>query len=93
MNEVLIKIKIAGREYPLKINPEEEPQLREAARRLQNALSDSQQQTGIMDKQDLLAMAAFDLTVKSLQQEETTKASKGTLDQIDQMLDKMLDEA
>lgn len=64
-----IKIKIAEREYPMRAPIEEEEILRKAGKELNNKLKELQKAFGLDDKQDLLAMIAFDLLVKQGKQE------------------------
>jgi len=71
MNELQqIKIKIAEKEYSLKIRASEEALLRKAAKELNEKIKTMQKKTGIWDKQDLLAMIAFDCLVQNLKYEQ-----------------------
>lgn len=71
MRDVLsIKIKIADREYPMKIDPEDEEVIRKAGKLINEKIKSYAQQFGIEDKQDLLAMVAFDILVDKSQKEE-----------------------
>ncbi|HLF34732.1 MAG TPA: cell division protein ZapA [Cyclobacteriaceae bacterium] len=70
MKELSIKIKIADREYPMKVIPEDEERIRKAGRVINEKIKHYAQQFGIDDKQDLLAMVAFDILVDKSQQEE-----------------------
>ena len=70
MSELAIKIRIADREYPMKVKPDEEERVRSAARNLNEKLKSYRDQFGIDDKQDLLAMVAFDYAVDSMKSEE-----------------------
>ena len=65
-----IKIKIADREYPMKVIPEDEERIRKAGRIINEKIKHYAQQFGIDDKQDLLAMVAFDILVDKSQKEE-----------------------
>jgi cell division protein ZapA len=70
MKELSIKIKIADREYPMKVIPEDEERIRKAGRIINEKIKNYAQQFGIDDKQDLLAMVAFDILVDKSQKEE-----------------------
>ena len=70
MSELAIKIKIADREYPMKVKSEEEERVRGAARDLNEKLKSYRDQFGIDDKQDLLAMVAFDYVIDRMKTEE-----------------------
>ena len=71
MKELSIKIKIADREYPMRVTPEDEERIRKAGRVINEKIKAYAQQFGIDDKQDLLAMVAFDILVDKSQLEET----------------------
>ena len=80
MNELSIKIKIADRDYPMRVSPEEE-RLRVAGKYLNERLKLFREQFGITDKQDLLALetAADRLkTVAAVTQSDTTFSDKLT---------------
>ncbi len=70
MKELSIKIKIADREYPMRVIPEDEERIRKAGRVINEKIKSYAQQFGIDDKQDLLAMVAFDILVDKGQREE-----------------------
>ena len=93
MSELFIKIKIADREYPLRIRPDDEPMLQKAAKELGLALKSSSERTGIVDKQDLLAMEAFDLMVHRLRQQEESGQTQEQLAKLDQKISRILQEA
>lgn len=71
MGELAIKIRIADREYPMKVDPADEERVRRAGRLLNEKIKQYKDRFGIDDNQDLLAMAAFEsLTDKLLAEEE-----------------------
>jgi cell division protein ZapA len=67
---ILIKIEIAERAYPLQVAPEEEAIVREASRLLNEQLSAHYERFRIEDRQDRLAMVAFDMIVERLLQQQ-----------------------
>lgn len=69
MGEISIKIRIADREYPMKIEAEDEEQIRKAGRLVNEQLRIHQDRFGTKDKQNLLAMVAFDAFMEKLSQE------------------------
>jgi cell division protein ZapA len=71
MEELSIKIKIADRDYPMKVKGEDEERVRMASRLINDKLKSYREQFGIDDKQDLLAMVAFDSLVEKMASEET----------------------
>ncbi len=66
MGELSIKIKIAEREYPMRVSEKEEEHLRLAGRIINDKLKSYGQKFGIDDKQDLLAMTALEAIVEKL---------------------------
>ena len=81
-----IKIKIGDREYPMKVKPEEEQRVRNASKQINEKLKSYREQFGIDDKEDLLAMVAFDCLVSKMKTEEQSSAIDGTAaDQLDQL--------
>lgn len=76
MGELAIKIRIADKEYPMRIDPEDEERIRLAGKVLNERLVKYKDQYGLEDKQDLLAIVAFDCLVEQLQ----TKNNLATLD-------------
>ncbi|MEL7003092.1 MAG: cell division protein ZapA [Bacteroidota bacterium] len=70
MDELSIKIKIADREYPMKVKPEDEERVRNAGKNINERIKSYRDRFGIDDKQDLLAMVAFDCLVDKMQVEE-----------------------
>lgn len=75
MDELSIKIKIADREYPMKVKMEDEERVRTAGKRINERLRMYREKFGIDDKQDLLAMVAFDSLVDKLEVEESQSNS------------------
>jgi len=65
-----IRIKIDGREYPLKVLREEEEKFRKAAKIINDTLIQYRQKYSNSSTQDFLAMTAFQFVVKTLELEE-----------------------
>ncbi len=62
MNDSLkIKVSIAGRNYPLTIERQEEEQVRKAVSMIQSAMQRFEERYAVGDKQDALAMCALQL--------------------------------
>ena len=70
MGELSIKIKIAEREYPMRVEAEEEERLRLASQLINEQVRRYREQYGTTDKQDLLAMVAFDALVQKLEHDK-----------------------
>lgn len=66
MAELSIRIKIGDREYPMRIDASEEEVLRYAGKLVNEKMKAYNHQFGIDDKQDLLAMVAFDTLAENL---------------------------
>ncbi len=75
MSELSVKIRIAEREYPMKVAVADEEPLRLAGRLLGERLREFREQYGIQDKQDLLAMVALATMADSL---KVSKEKDGT---------------
>ena len=58
-DSVSIKVNIAGKEYPLKINSSEEQEVMAVELEINEKLKALQTNYGVKDKQDLLAMFLF----------------------------------
>ncbi len=70
MAELSIKIRIGNREYPMRVKAEDEEMIRQAGKKINEQIKAYQDQFGIDDKQDLLAMLAFDSVVDKYRTEE-----------------------
>ena len=79
MDELSIKIKIADREYPMKVKLKEEERIRAAGKLINEKLKHYRGQFGIDDKQDLLAMVAFDCLVDKMADEENLEVIDQTV--------------
>jgi len=91
MGEISIKINIADRVYPLKVNMEEEEVVRRAAKLINDRIKELQDNYAVRDKQDLLSMCVLHYATATLQaekkmvNEDTEVADK--VYQIDKLLD------
>ena len=84
MSELQIKVNIANRSYPLKINREDEEVVRKAAQLISDKLKEYETNFAVTDKQDLLAMCAMHF-VTELVHKDINKSQEVTMptDQID----------
>lgn len=71
MEELSVRLKIADREYPMKVSLEDEAKVRQAGKLINEKLKGYREQFGIDDKQDLLAMVAFDCLMEKMQTSKT----------------------
>jgi len=69
MGEISIKINIADRVYPLRVNMEEEEIIRRAARLINERIKEYQENYAVRDKQDLLSMCVLHYATSSLKAE------------------------
>lgn len=69
MSELSIKLRIAEREYPMKVNAEDEERIRRVGREINERLAKYKERFHIDDRQDLLAMVAFDICMDRTRQE------------------------
>ena len=92
MGEISIKINIADRVYPLKINMEEEEIVRKAAKMINDRIKDYQDNYAVRDKQDLLSMSVLHYATATLRAEK--KLSEGDIEASDTVykLDQLLGE-
>lgn len=61
LKELSIKVNIADRYYPLKVTPEQEEIVRQAAKLINDKLKALQQEFDVRDKQDMLSMTVLEL--------------------------------
>lgn len=88
MEEHSIRIEIAGRAYPLNIHADEEGNIRQAAQEINESITRLRTHYPLTDKQDLLAMAALEVSVRALNgtvaQEQA--AAVAELDRLEELL-------
>lgn len=68
MEALSVKIKIGDREYPMKVKVEDEAKIRHAGKLINDKIKRYRDEFGLDDRQDLLAMVAFDSMVESMEQ-------------------------
>lgn len=95
MSELQIKVNLANRSYPLKINREDEEVVRKAAQLISDKIKEYENSFAVSDKQDLLAMCAMHFVTELVHKEK--KSGEESLvvheqdDQIDLLHDKLDD--
>jgi cell division protein ZapA (FtsZ GTPase activity inhibitor) len=82
MAEVSLKVSIAGRTYPISVEQEEEGILNEAVAAVENNVKILQESYAVKDKQDLLAMAALQLSIKLLNNKEEEKKKEQIVEKL-----------
>jgi cell division protein ZapA len=93
MGELSIKVKIADREYPMRIDSSEEERLRLAGKMVNERLKNYRDQFGIDDKQDLLAMVAFDCVIERMKTEASNSNLSDNITNKISYLDQIISEA
>ncbi|MBC8054240.1 MAG: cell division protein ZapA [Sphingobacteriaceae bacterium] len=83
MGEISIKINIADRVYPLRVNMEEEEVIRRAAKIINDRIKEYQDNYAVRDKQDLLSMCVLHYATATL------KAEKKRVDEDTEVADKV----
>ncbi|GAB4140899.1 MAG: cell division protein ZapA [Bacteroidia bacterium] len=79
MGEKSVKINIAGRVYPLKVNEQEEAVVLDAAGKINERVSRLEATFSVKDKQDLLAMTALQFAKQYLDQKSESDSSQDNL--------------
>ena len=90
MSELSIRIKIADREYPMRVNEDEEERLRQAGKFLNERLRMFREEFGIHDKQDLLAMIALETAADKIKADDAAVETQLTLEEKLSSLNQML---
>lgn len=90
MDELSIKIKIADREYPMKVKRSDEERMRVAGKLVNEKLKNYREKFGIDDKQDLLAMVAFDCLVEKMVDQESQHSIDQTVVEKIQQLNQLI---
>lgn len=90
MGEISIKIQIADRVYPLKVDMEEEEIIRRAAKLINDRIKEYQDNYAVKDKQDLLSMCVLHYATSSIKAEKKVAGVDaevaGKVDELDQLL-------
>ncbi len=64
MSTLKVKINIAGRQYPLNINADEEEAVREAGKEINKLIQEFEDRYAVTDKQDAISMVALQMASK-----------------------------
>ncbi len=64
MSTLKVKINIAGRQYPLSINAEEEEAVRNAGKEINKLIQEFEERYAVTDKQDAISMVALQMASK-----------------------------
>ncbi len=72
METLSIRIKIGDREYPMKVKAEDEAKIRRVGKLINDKIRRYREEFGLDDRQDLLAMVAFDSMVEAMEMNEVS---------------------
>lgn len=86
MSELKVKINIAGRQYPLTINAEEEEAVRSAGKEINKLIEEFEDRYAVSDKQDAVSMVALQMASKY---NMLKKSEEGSEDQISKKLQQL----
>jgi len=90
MGEISIKINIADRVYPLKVNMEEEEIIRRAAKLINDRIKEYQENYAVRDKQDLLSMCVLHYATSALKADKKVSVEDTELTEKVYQLDHLL---
>ncbi len=91
MEDLSITIKIAGRQYRLKVNnKDDEEQIFKAVEEIKKLIKVYADKYAYNDNQDLLAMVTLQQTISSLENEEKIKAIQTEMDNKIEDINRML---
>ena len=93
MDKLSIKIKISDREYPMRVDPADEEMIRKAGKLINERIKSYREKFGIDDKQDLLAMVAFDSTVDKMRAQTVVENTDETLVEKAKQLNNLLSQS
>lgn len=90
MSEVNIKVEIAGSIFPLKINAEDEPNVKEAVNLINTKIAEFEKNYAVKDKKDVLSMVMLQLVSQLCKQTATAQNELSNLKKVLQGVEEML---
>ncbi|WP_033565209.1 cell division protein ZapA [Sphingobacterium sp. SYP-B4668] len=90
MGDISIKINIADRVYPLKVDASEEEIIRHAAKMVNEKIKELQDNYAVRDKQDLLSMCILQYATGMLKAEKNAQSHEEGVEQSVHELDRLL---
>lgn len=92
-NKLSIRVNVADRYYPLKIEREDEEKIRKAARMINEKVLQYKQRYSDKDVQDFLAMAGLQFVIKLIEEEEKNNNDflPGALNELANKIDAVLE--
>lgn len=90
MSEVNIKVEIAGSIFPLKVNAEDEQNIKEAVNMINTKLYEFEKAYAVKDKKDVLAMVMLQLVSQLYKQANSAEKELSHLKQLFAGVEEML---
>ena len=90
MGEISIKINIADRVYPLRVDTSEEEVIRYAAKLINEKIKELQDNYAVRDKQDLLSMCVLQYATGMIKAERSAKEHEQGVEETVHELDALL---
>ncbi len=92
MSEINIKVEVAGSVFPLKVNAEDEQNIKEAVELINNKIAEFEKNYAIKDKKDVLSMVMLQLVSQLYKQANTAEKELSNLKQLFADVEVMLKE-
>jgi len=92
MSQVNIKVEIAGSIFPLKVNAEDEENIKEAVNLINTKLYEFERSYALKDKKDVLAMVTLQLVAELYKQASSAEKELSHLKQLFAGVEEMLKE-
>lgn len=92
MSEVNIKVEIAGSVFPLKVNAEDEQNIKEAVDLINTKIAEFEKNYAIKDKKDVLSMTMLQLVAQLYKQANTAEKELSHLKSLFMDVEEMLKE-
>lgn len=92
MSEINIKVEVAGSVFPLKVNAEDEQNIKEAVELINNKIAEFEKNYAIKDKKDVLSMVMLQLVSQLHKQASTAERELSNLKQLFADVEVMLKE-
>lgn len=90
MSEVNIKVEVAGSVYPLRVNAEDEGNIKEAVDLINNKIAEFEKNYAVKDKRDVLGMVMLQLVSQLYKQASTAEKELSHLKQLFAEVEEML---
>lgn len=82
MSDVNIKVEVAGSIFPLKVNAEDQDNIKEAVKLINNKIAEFEKNYAIRDKKDVLAMVMLQLVSQLYKQANSAERELSHLKQL-----------